>query len=114
MRKYRSPNVRPRASSNSSSAPSRTTAARKSRSSRPPVKIVRVAKSYVLLDHAGERIRWIGRFHFLVRSKSEPGWHCVDLGYVNREWPEGGCTCDGFSARKTCRHWKAVWSLLGL
>lgn len=52
--------------------------------------------------------------HFLVRSKSEKGWHCVDLGYVSEEWPEGGCTCEGFMARKTCRHYRAVLSALSV
>ena len=71
--------------------------------------------SYVSLVHRGERIRVIGRHHYLVKSGSEKGvWHAVDLGYVNEEWPEGGCTCDGFSARKTCRHFRVVLDLHGL
>lgn len=56
----------------------------------------------------------VGRSHFLVKSGSEPGWHCVDLGYVDESWPEGGCTCEGFSVRKTCRHYRVVLDLLGI
>lgn len=56
-------------------------------------------------------MRVIGHGHVLVRSGSEKGWHIVDLGYVDNDWPEGGCTCDGFSARKTCRHYRAVLDL---
>lgn len=57
----------------------------------------------------------IGYAHFLVASGSAPDeWHAIDLGFVTEDWPEGGCTCDGFSGRKTCRHWRAVLDLLGI
>jgi hypothetical protein len=71
--------------------------------------------SYVSLELGRERVRLIGRHHFLVKSKSERGvWHCVDLGYVDEDWPEGGCTCEGYSARKDCSHVRLVLTILGL
>jgi len=54
----------------------------------------------------------IGRIHFLVESKSEEGWHCVDLEPVDDDWPKGGCTCRGFTVRKECSHVDAVLDLL--
>jgi hypothetical protein len=65
--------------------------------------------------YRGERIRLIGSGHFLVKSRSERGaWHCVDLGFVDLDWHEGGCTCEGFSVRKTCHHWRLILRLLDL
>jgi hypothetical protein len=64
------------------------------------------------LVHDGERFTVIGRLHFLVKSKSEAGWHCVDLETVNEDWPYGGCTCQGFQVRRTCRHVDAIMSWL--
>jgi len=60
----------------------------------------------------GERFIVIGRLHFLVKSKSEEGWHCVDLETVNEDWPEGGCSCRGYQVRRTCRHVDAIFSWL--
>jgi hypothetical protein len=72
-----------------------------------------VAARGKLLVHAGERILVIGRLHFLVASRSEPGsWHCVDLERVDLVWAEGGCTCQGFQVRKECRHVDAVYGWL--
>ena len=73
-----------------------------------------MAGSYVSVVHNGERIRIIGRHHFLVASKSEGGWHAVDLGYVDEDWPEGGCTCISYQTRRECRHVRACLDLLGL
>ena len=53
-----------------------------------------------------EEILIIGRYHFLFKSKSEEGYHCVDLEFIDEEYPVGGCTCIGFRARKTCRHFE--------
>lgn len=59
-------------------------------------------------------MRVIGHGHVLVASGSETGvWHCVDMAFVTVDYPEGGCTCDGFSGRKTCRHYRAVLDLFG-
>lgn len=67
------------------------------------------------LVHASEHIRVIGRLHFLVRSKTDKNdWHCVDLEWVDDDWPAGGCTCQGFQARKECRHVAVVLEILGL
>lgn len=52
--------------------------------------------------------------HFLVKSKSEDGYHCVDLEPVNEDWPDGGCTCRGYTVRKGCRHVQVIRSYLGL
>jgi len=62
----------------------------------------------------GEEILVIGRWHFLVRSKSDPdGWHAVDLESV--EDAEGQhCTCESGQARKACRHERAVRAAFGL
>lgn len=61
----------------------------------------------------GERIRVIGRLHFLVRSKSSMReWHVVDLEPVNVDWPEGGCSCRGYNCRRDCRHIRAVLSFV--
>jgi hypothetical protein len=60
-----------------------------------------------------ERVRCIGRLHFLVKSQSEDGWHCVDLEPVDDGWPYG-CTCRGFTVRKECRHVRLVAHILGL
>lgn len=62
----------------------------------------------------GERIRVIGRWHFLVKSKSEDGWHCVDLEYVSIDWPDGGCTCRSYDTRRDCRHIRVIRQYLGL
>jgi hypothetical protein len=65
------------------------------------------------ISFAGEKFQVIGRHHFLVKSKSElDAWHAVDFGYVDDDWPEGGCTCEGFQARKTCRHFRKARKLL--
>lgn len=63
---------------------------------------------------SGERVVCIGRLHYLVKSKSEDGWHCVDLEWVSDDDPDGGCTCTGFRARKDCRHVRAIRKHLGL
>lgn len=70
-----------------------------------------VGKSLVL---GADRVLVIGRLHFLVRAKSLDGWYCVDLETVNDEWPEGGCSCQGFQARRTCRHVDAIKRWLGI
>lgn len=62
---------------------------------------------------AGETFVVIGRLHFLVKSKSEDGWHCVDLEPQDG-WPEGGCTCRGYTTRKTCRHHDTILAWLGI
>lgn len=61
----------------------------------------------------GEMIEVIGRFHFLVMSRSEDGYHVVDLE-PQEDWPDGGCTCRGFTTRRECRHFNAVCQLIGL
>lgn len=66
------------------------------------------------LVRGGEHVRVIGRLHFLVRSKSDKtSWHCVDLEEVDDDWPEGGCTCRGFTVRKECRHVALCLAILG-
>ena len=113
MRKSHHPIAQARAPSSSKSAPSHTSAAMKSSQSKDGVK--RNGARHKSLLHNGERIAVIGRAHFLVKSGSAKAeWHCVDLGYVNEDWPDGGCTCDGFSARRTCRHFRVVLDLLGI
>jgi hypothetical protein len=62
----------------------------------------------------GETVKCIGRLHYLVKSKSEGGWHCVDLEPVGIEWPEGGCTCRGYTTRKDCRHVRVIRKHLGI
>lgn len=74
----------------------------------------RILKTGAYLVIRGEHVRVIGRLHYLVRSKSEDGWHCVDLEPVDDEWPDGGCTCRGFTVRKQCRHLALIHELLGL
>lgn len=70
-----------------------------------------LSKSLVL---GSEQVVCIGRLQYLVKSKSEDGWHCVDLEPVDADWPEGGCTCRSFTTRRSCRHWTAVRKHLGL
>lgn len=69
-------------------------------------------RSAPLVVSKGERILVIGRLHFLVASKSEDGWHCVDLEAVDDDWLDGGCTCQGYQVRKTCRHVDVCRALL--
>lgn len=66
------------------------------------------------IAYEGELFIPIGRLHFLVRSKSEDGYHAVDLQAVDDDWPEGGCTCRGFTVRRECRHVRLIRSYLGL
>lgn len=61
----------------------------------------------------GDRFIVIGRWHFLVKSKSEDGYHCVDLEPVEG-FPEGGCTCTSFRVRGECRHVRLIREHLGL
>jgi hypothetical protein len=49
----------------------------------------------------------IGRNHVLVKSATRDGYHAVDLEPVE-DLPDGGCSCEGFEARKTCWHWKLL------
>src|SRR5687768_1656238 len=116
MRKSHHHLVSPRATDSSKSARSRASAALKSKRFRKTVKRKRgtlpVQKGDRLFESLGKTIYVYGRHHFLVKSSSEKGvWHCVDLGYIDVDWPEGGCTCDGFSVRKTCSHYRAVLNL---
>lgn len=57
----------------------------------------------------------LGRQHCLVKSRTGPGYHAVDLEPLEG-WPHGGCTCKGFSVRKTCFHYQLVvrWMERGL
>lgn len=114
MRKSRRLPVRARERFSSKTAPTPTTAVRKSKKSRVKKSGPPASARYSQSVHRGEKLREIGRGHFLVKSKSEKGWQCVSLGYVSDEWPEGGCSCEGFMARKTCRHWRVVLDFLGL
>ena len=56
----------------------------------------------------------VGRWHFLVKSKSEDGWHCVDLEPVGDDYPDGGCTCTSYRVRGDCRHVRVIRRHLGL
>src|SRR3954470_12695013 len=67
------------------------------------------SKSLVL---QGERVYCLGRLHYLVKSKSEDGWHCVDLE-PNEDYPPG-CTCTSFRVRGSCRHMRVIRAHLGL
>lgn len=59
------------------------------------------------VEHDGEHILVVGRWFFLVASKSEKDcWHVVDLEGVEGE--AGHCTCRSNETRKTCRHEAAV------
>jgi hypothetical protein len=60
----------------------------------------------------GERVICIGRLHYLVKSKSEEGYHCVDLEMVDDE--PGGCTCTSYRVRGECRHVDVIRFHLGL
>ena len=53
----------------------------------------------------GERVRWQGRDHFLIKSKSEDGHHVVEWDDSDGGWV---CSCTGFSCRRDCRHARAV------
>lgn len=78
-------------------------------------RVARLSQSEIgkSLARQGEKIICIGRLHYLVASKSDPGeWHCVDLEMV--DGGEGGCTCRGFVTRKDCRHWRVVKDHLGI
>lgn len=71
----------------------------------------------------GEKIQIIGRWHFLVESKSEDGHHVIDLEHIYEPMNGGsklyaaekpGCTCTSWRTRSTCRHMDAVLAFCGL
>jgi hypothetical protein len=99
----------------SRSARSTVTVAQKSGLYRPSVSetLKRLQEAGGSIAWQGEKLKVIGRLHFLVRSKtSMREWHCVDLEPVDADWPEGGCTCRGYNCRRTCRHHTAVLSFV--
>lgn len=76
---------------------------------------------YVLCQ--AEKIQVIGRWHFLIESKSEDGYHCIDLESIMEPMRDGtelyvgekpGCTCTSWRVRSTCRHMTAVLVFCGL
>lgn len=73
----------------------------------------RICEAGVSIEWNGEKIKVVGRLHFLVRSRTDWNeWHSVDLEPVDVDWPHGGCTCRGYNCRRDCRHIRAVLSLV--
>ena len=69
--------------------------------------------SQAVVEFEGERFLVVGRFHFYVESRSEPGsWHALDLEGVEGE--DGHCTCRSGTTRKWCRHEDVVLRWLKL